>query len=59
MAYGFTYIDLATGNVNMETSTHWDMWWDYERKGEIRILHVEQTIDDWESSFPVFDASDM
>lgn len=57
MTYAFTYIDLATGDVNMETSANWNMWWDYERRGEIRILRIEGTTDDWEETcFVLFES---
>jgi len=59
MKYAFTYIDLATGNTNLETSTNWGMWWDYERRGEIRILRVDQSCDNWETCVTVYEAEDM
>lgn len=59
MKYAFTYIDLATGDRNLETSTNWGMWWDYERNGEIRILSVDMTTDDWETCFTVYEAEDL
>lgn len=59
MKYSFTYIDLTTGDRNMEVSTDWGMWWDYERSGEIRILSVDMTTDDWETCFTVYEAEDL
>ena len=59
MKYAFTYIDTATGDRNMEVSTDWGMWWDYDRKGEITILSVDMTTDDWETCVTVFDLSEM
>lgn len=59
MKYAFTYIDIALNITNMETSTDWGMWWDYERNGEIRILRVDMTTDDWETCFTVYEAEDL
>jgi len=59
MKYAFTYIDLATGYINSETSTNWGEWWDYERNGEIRILRIDQSCDNWETCVTVYEAEDM
>lgn len=57
MTYAFTYIDLATGYTNLETSSNWGMWWDYERNGEILILRVDGTTDNWEETcFTLFES---
>lgn len=58
MTYAFTYFDLATGYTNMETTKNWNMFWDYERNGEIRILRVEATTDDWETCFTLFESEE-
>lgn len=57
MTYAFTYFDLATGYTNMETTKNWNMFWDYERRGEIRILRVDATTDNWEETcFTIFES---
>lgn len=56
MFYGFTYIDNYTGMCNTENGTErfWSEMWDAERAGEIKILFVDVTIDNWKTSFEVF-----
>lgn len=54
--YAVNYIDIATGNINLETSNRWGMWWDYERNGEIRILSIDMSTDGFETQCRVYEA---
>ena len=56
MTFAITYTDNALGHEAMEVSNNLAMWWDYERKGEITISHIDGSTDHFETScFLVYD----
>lgn len=57
MKYSFEYYDCFHDWFCSENADAWawGSFWDAERSGEIVILHIEGTTDDWETSFEVYD----
>ena len=57
MKFAFEYTDTFQGYTALEISeaSDWGMWWDYERNGEITILRIDMTTDDWETSCLVYE----
>ena len=55
MKYAIEYIDFfGVKNHEVGGDYLWSSCWDAERIGEIQILRVDGTTDNWETSFEVY-----
>ena len=54
--FAFTYKDNFTHDINSEVNVDWSEFWDYERSGEITILSIDQSSDNWETCTTIYEA---